>query len=129
MLHLADDTHHRRRQLLGAVGPLNGDRDVGLHSADLLEKVDVKVRAAEFSVGDSLQACVLLGLHDLCNRAIFDGAKLLARELSLDSLVARIQQLARAQEAADVIGAKRRCGARAHGYFVILIERSRNSFV
>jgi hypothetical protein len=89
----------------------------------------MKVRAPEFTVGDALQAGVFLCLYDLGDGAIFHRAQLLARDRSLRRLVARIEQLARAQEAADVIGAKGGCGARGHGYFVIFTERSRNSLV
>jgi hypothetical protein len=52
--HLVDHAHHRRGQLLGAVGADHGDRDVGLHAAQLLEKVDVEIGAAELAVGDAL---------------------------------------------------------------------------
>jgi hypothetical protein len=41
-------------------GLLDGDRDVGLHAAQLVEEVDVEVGAAELAVGDALEAHVLL---------------------------------------------------------------------
>ena len=51
--HLVDHADHRRRQFLRAVGLPHGDRDVGLHAAELLEEVDVEVGAAELAVGDA----------------------------------------------------------------------------
>jgi hypothetical protein len=71
----------------------------------------------------------LLRLYHFGDRPILDRAQLLARDRSLRGLVARIEQLARAQEAADVIGAEWWGCARGHGYFVIFTERSRNSLV
>ncbi len=115
MADLVDDAHHRRRELLGAVGLPDGDRDVRLDAAELLEEVDVEIGAAEFAVGDRLQAGVLLHLHDLGDRAILDRAQLRRRDLAARLLLARLEQVFRAQEAADVIGAERRCLALAHG--------------
>ncbi len=84
-------------------------------AAELLEEVDVEIRAAELAVGDRLQAGVLLHLHDLGDRAILDRPQVRRRDLAARLPVARLQQVLRAQEAADVIGAERRCRALAHG--------------
>jgi hypothetical protein len=77
MAHLVDHAHRRRRQFLGAVGLTDGDRDVGLHAAQLVQEIDVEVGAAELSVGDALQAHVLLELDDLG-----DGASSTVRSCS-----------------------------------------------
>ena len=84
-------------------GLLDRDRDVGLDAAELLEEVDVEVGAAELAVGDALEAHVLLELHDLGDRLVFDLAQLLGRDLALGLLLARLQQVLGAQEAADVV--------------------------
>ena len=75
--HLVDHAHHRRRELLAAVGLPDRDRDVGLDAAELLEEVDVEVGAAELAVGDALEADVLLELDDLGDRLVLDFAQLL----------------------------------------------------
>src|SRR5690606_40426594 len=48
------------------------------------------------------------------DRAVLDGAQLRRRDLSPGGLVAGLEQVARAQEAADVVGAERRGGAGGH---------------
>ena len=70
--------------------------------------------AAELAVGDGLQPDLLLHSHDLADRAVLDGAQV-GRDLAASLPLPRIEQLLRAQEAADVIGAEWRCRAGGHG--------------
>jgi hypothetical protein len=65
-----------RRELLAAVGPLDHDRKIGLDAADLLEEIDVEIGAAEFSVGDRLQAGLFLEFDDFGDRLVLDLAQL-----------------------------------------------------
>jgi hypothetical protein len=108
--HLVDHAHHRRRQLLRAIGLTDGDRDVGLDAADLLQKVDVEIGAAELAVGDALQAHVFLELHDLGDGLVFDRAQLLGRDVALGLLLAGLQQVLGAQKAADMVVAGGKLG-------------------
>ena len=73
-----------------------------------------KYVAAEFAVGDSFQAQVLLELHDVADGGVLDLAKVLLRDLALGQALAGIDDFPGAQEAADVVGAERRLGACAH---------------
>jgi hypothetical protein len=111
MPHFVDHSHHRRSQLLGAVGFEDGHRNVGLDAAELLQEIDVEVGAAELAVGDALQAHVFLELHDLGDGLVFHGAQLGCGDLARGFLLTGIQQVFGAQEAADVVGAKRWGGA------------------
>ena len=87
--HLVDHAHHRRRELLGAVGLLDRDRDVGLHAAELLEEIDVEVGAAELAVGDALQADVFLELDDLGDRRRPRPRAAARRDLAAGALCSR----------------------------------------
>ena len=113
--HLVDDADRRRCELLGTVGLLHGDGDVGLDAAELLEEVEVEIGAPELAVGDGLQADVGLEAHDLVDRAVLDLAQLRGRDLAAGLLLTRLQQVSRTEEAADVVGAERRRGAYGHG--------------
>jgi hypothetical protein len=101
--HLIDHAHHRWRQFHGAVGPLDSDRDVGLHPADLLQEIDVEIGAAEFAVGDAFKAHVFLEPHDFGDGLVFDFAQLFRRDLALGFLLAGLEQVLGAQKAADVV--------------------------
>ena len=57
------------------------------------------------------EADVLLHLHDLGDRAILDRAQLGRGDLAARLAFARVEQVFRTQEAADVVGAERRCSA------------------
>jgi hypothetical protein len=115
MAHLVDHTHDRWSQLLGPVRLFDHHRNVRLDPAQLLKEVDVEIGAAEFAVGDRLQADILLELDDLGDCLVLDLAQLGGAELALGLLVARLEQVLGAQETADMIGAERRSGALRHG--------------
>jgi hypothetical protein len=100
---LVGDADHRRGQVGGAIGLQHRQRNVGDHAAELLEEVDVEIGAAELSVGNRLQAHVLLELDDLGNRLVFNRAQLLGRDLAFGLLFARLQQVSGAQKAADMV--------------------------
>ena len=103
MAHFVDDAHHGGSQFLGAVGLLDGDRDVRLDAAELLQEVDVEVRAAELAIGDALQAHVFLELHDLGDRLVLHGTKLLGGDFAACLLFARFEQVLRPEKTADVV--------------------------
>ena len=87
------------------------------HLRDTVEGVDevhVPRRAAELAVGDRPQADVALQLHDVADRGILGRAELVAVDPAGRVVLPRPQQLGRAQEAADVIGAEGRPLPRAH---------------
>jgi hypothetical protein len=48
------------------------------HAADLGQKIEMPIVAAEFAVGDALQAGVFLELYDFADRFILDLAQLSA---------------------------------------------------
>jgi hypothetical protein len=73
--------------------------------------------APELAVGDYLEAAVLLQLHHAADCFVLHCAEGVLLELALSVRAERVAQLARAQQAADVVGAKGRapvCGNR-HG--------------
>src|SRR6185437_7454272 len=86
----------------------------GFDPRELLEEVDVKIGAAKLAVGDSLQTEVFLEANDVANRHVFDGAQLGAVDRAVAVSLASVEQCRRAQEAADVVGAKRGCAAETH---------------
>jgi hypothetical protein len=86
-----------------------------LDTFQLLEEIDVKVRPPELAVGDALEPDVFLQADDIGDRGVFDGAERRLPDLAFLATLARGQQLRRAQEASDVIGAERRLRALAHG--------------
>ena len=57
---------------------------------------------------------VLLQPHGLADRVVLDGAQLLVVELAVRVGRTRVEQPLRAQQAADVVGAERRCVPLAH---------------
>jgi hypothetical protein len=76
----------------------------------------VKVRPPKLAVGDAAQAQVLLELDDAANRLVFYGAQCLGVDRAIAELLTRIEQELRAQETADLVGAKRRRRADAGAF-------------
>jgi hypothetical protein len=70
-------------------------------------EIDMPEVAAELAVGDRRQAEVFLQLHHLADLAIFLALQVRGRLVSETDLLAQLVQLARTQQAADVVGAKR----------------------
>ena len=113
------DVHRRRRELDVPLLVVEGDlqrlvRHLA-HPAELVDEVHVPRGPAELAVGGRLQSHLFLQLHHLADRLVLDAAQLRVVDLSRGVALARLQQLARAQQAADVIRAKRGCGAGGHG--------------
>jgi hypothetical protein len=67
--------------------------------------------AAELAVGRELEAELLLLLDDLLDLAVLDGLELGRRDRTLFALGARLLERGGAQEAANMIGTKRRFGS------------------
>ena len=116
-LDLAPDMHRRRLEPdLGAV-VLAELRDefavMRLDALEALEEIDVKVGAAELAVGHSLQAHVLLRMHDLADAFVLDRVQVGRREPARGEALTRVSQSLGAKKAADVVGAERRT---AHGF-------------
>ena len=107
---------HRRREIdfAARAAELDGHAFAHLHAFELLEEVDVEERAAEFAVGDAVQAPVLLLLHDLANRFVFHCAQRCGVDLAFLAPGARLLEFLGTQEASDVIRAKRRPVAMGH---------------
>ena len=61
----------------------------------------------EFAVGDGLQPELLLHLDDVADGIFLDFGELCGVDLAGGVLLSRPQQFGRAQEAADMLGAKR----------------------
>ena len=103
MLHFRGGRAGISKQAYPELDPVFYDDVAKAYGDELLEEVDVEVGAAELAVGDALQADVLLELHDLGDGLVFDGAKLLGRDLAPGFLLARFEQVFGAQETADVV--------------------------
>ena len=95
---LAGD-HGNRRLLLGAAEPGPGIR-LERHALELREEVEVPPVAAELAVGDGLQADRLLPGDHVANRVLLER-NILA--------LAGFGKPGRTEQAADLVGAKRRC--------------------
>src|ERR1700692_2722164 len=96
--------------------PRRGEGDAGLHdglldAVEAPEKIEMPPGAAEFAVGDRLQAGRLLLPDDVLDLAVFHRFQLIRRELALGAALARLFQCRGPQQAADMIGAERRFGS------------------
>src|SRR5262249_24264687 len=92
-----------------------GKGDAGVHhmfldAVETPEEVEMPPGAAEFTVGDCLQADLLLLPDDAFDLAVLDFRQLCRRHLALGTLLARSLQRRRAQQTADMVCAKRRLG-------------------
>jgi hypothetical protein len=108
----------RGRELDLAVLVEEFDRDVAGLLADPVELVDevhVPGGAAELAVGRRAEADLLLPADGLADRVVLDAAQLGGVDPPGGEVVARLQQLRRPQQAADVVGPERRSRARRHG--------------
>ena len=110
------DVQRRGRELDVALLVVELDGDVAGFLRDAVELVDevhVPRLAAELAVGRGLQADLLLLAHDLADRVVFDRAQRRRVDATVREVVARLQELRRAEQAADVVGAERRLRPRA----------------
>ena len=72
-----------------------GERDAGVHdvlfdAVEAPQKIEVPPRAAEFAVGDRLQAGRLLLLDDVLDGAVFHRLQLGGADLALGVALARL---------------------------------------
>src|SRR5205807_1292091 len=76
--HFAGDLHDRRLEIDFAFGAVEFDVDAAFRfdAFELGQKVDMKVGAPEFAVGDAAQSQLLLEFDDAADRVVLDGAKL-----------------------------------------------------
>ena len=103
---MGDFAHHfhdRWSQLLGAIRFDECDRNIRFHTAQFVQKINVKVGAPELAIGNAIQAHVLLEFDDFGNRLVFHQAKLLCRDGSIGLLFTRVQQVFGAQKTADMV--------------------------
>ncbi len=115
-LHLALHDHHRGGARGLAPLALERHRIVGLGGHDALdagEEIGVPEGAPELAVSHGAQPCRFLHLHRVADRAVLDLAQLRRADRPLRRLVACFDQLYRAQQAADLVGAER--GFPCHG--------------
>jgi hypothetical protein len=106
------DVHGRRREFDRAllVAEAHVERLVQHlgHAVELEDEVHVPRRAAELPIRDGAQAGVLLQPHDVTDGVVLDAAQLVRVHLAGREALPCLQQLGRAQEAADVVGAEGR---------------------
>ena len=113
-------------ELAGDLGALvaggdGGEGDAGIHdmlldAVEAPEKIEMPPGTAEFAVGDRLQTDLFLFLDDTFDLAVLDRLQRRSIDLALGALLARLLQGGRSQQAADMVGAKRRLGSLAHRY-------------
>src|SRR4029450_12066260 len=99
--HLADHAHDRWRELLAAIRLDDDLRIVRLHAVELLEEIDVEVGAAAISTRDALHPTPFLPAVPFPVGQFLDLAQPGGIELFACELLARLEQVAWAQEAAD----------------------------
>src|ERR1700688_395478 len=81
------------------------------------EKVEMPPRAAEFAVGDRLQANFFLFLDDALDLTVLDRLEVGRTDFALSALLARLLERGRTQQATDMISAKRRFCSHAHRHY------------
>ena len=96
-----------------------GESDAALHDVlldpvEAPEEIEMPPRAAEFAVGDRLQADFFLALDDADNLAVLDRFQRGGVDLAFGAPLARLLERGRTQQAADVIGAEGGHGALGH---------------
>ena len=78
------------------------------HAVEVFQKIEMPHGAAELAVGGAAQSYVRLPRDDLFDSSVFDGAQIVDGDLTALAAGARIFQRGGAEQAADVVGAKRR---------------------
>ena len=102
---LAGDAHHHRLRLRALELDL-ALAEIGLRAVERAEEIVIPEGAAEFAVGDALQADLFLLADHLFDFAILDRAQGRGIDLAALAFRARLLQGRRTQQAADMIGAK-----------------------
>src|SRR4051812_41770959 len=85
--------------------------DIGFDAIEPDQEVGLPRSAAVFAVGDRFQSGLLLLLDQRCDLTVLDRLELRRRDPAALALAARLLQRRRAQQAADMIGAKRWFGS------------------
>src|SRR5262249_20301772 len=98
-----------------------GKGDTGLHciafdAVETPEKIEMPPRAAEFAVGDRLQSDAFLFFDDVLDLVVLDCFEFIDVDFAFGVPLARRFERRRPQQAADMIGAKRRFGALGHWF-------------
>ena len=88
-----------------------GVHDVALDAVEAPQEIEMPPGAAEFAVGDGLQAGRFLLLDDVLDLAVLDRLQRGGVDLAFGAALARLFQRGRPQQAADMIGAERRLGS------------------
>ncbi|CAM5201899.1 hypothetical protein CDEF62S_01970 [Castellaniella defragrans] len=88
---------------------------VGGHATQLTQKIQVEIGAAELAVGDGLQADVFLEMYGFGDGAVFDLPQGRGVDLASRMAITGFQQIVRPQQAAHVVGTKRRNRSGCHG--------------
>src|SRR6202008_3803507 len=78
------------------------------------QEIELPPRAAKLAVGDRLQSGRLLLFDDVLDLAILDRFEFGGADLAFGAFLARGFERRRPQQAADMIGAKRRLGSLRH---------------
>src|SRR2546429_451603 len=86
-----------------------------LHTGDLVYEVHMPGGPPELAVGDRAQPDVCLHRDRVADRGVLDGPQVIGGDRAAGGVLARLQQGAGAEQAADVIGAEGRCRACGHG--------------
>ena len=84
-----------------------------LHAADIAEEIHVPAAAPQLAVGHALQADVLLALDEARDLGVLQAAQLGWRDALGLALLARLEQVLRAKQAADVVRPEWRLRPRA----------------
>ena len=88
--------------------------DVGRDSVELDDEVHVPGGSPELAVRHGTETDILLQAHRVADGLVLDRAQFGRVDPSLREVVARGEQVRRAEQAADVVGAERRCRALTH---------------
>ena len=137
-LQEAEMLQHR---VVGGKADLSGDLQrlrLGLHALELdavlglddvdaverAEEIEMPPGAAELAVGHRLQPDRLLLRDDVADQPVLDGAKRVGADLALGPRGARLLELRRPQQAADLVGAKRRFARHAEILLALCVRRT-----
>src|SRR5260221_12420326 len=99
--------------------------EVGFDPGQRAEKIVVPERTAKFAIGDHLKPDIFLSLDNCRDFAVFDCLESLGGNFAILTLRARFLQGRGTQEAADMIGTKRRCCSLVHSIFFSSSPRKR----
>src|SRR6185312_19926 len=112
MADLADDLELRRLKRLARRVGIRRAPQHRRYAVDAAEEIEMKRGAAEFAVGDRLESDRFLKRDGVANIFVLESAQFGGVELAVEEAGARLAQRIGAQQAADMVGAKRRsrCG-------------------